>query len=64
MSDAGISARQLFDYEGTPLPLKEWLDQKFLNKDVTLRSFIKSVSEKMGGCHSDDQYDETSLLAL
>jgi hypothetical protein len=42
---------------GSIIELGEWLDQPFFNEEITIRKFIRSVTDKLA-THSDDEYNE------
>lgn len=52
----------LFDIKRDTIELEEWLSQPLLNKDITLRKFIRSISDKISA-HSDKDYDDTLRLS-
>jgi hypothetical protein len=54
--------KNIFSRYGDFLPIKEWLEQPFLNRNISLRDFIKSVADKES-VHSDREYDNTLKLA-
>lgn len=51
----------LFNESGVRLPISEWLDQKFLNFNVTLRGFIRSVADKEAA-HADKDMNDVLML--
>jgi hypothetical protein len=57
-----VTVIQIFEKRREPIPLKEWLDQPFLNAQVTVREFIKSIADKEGA-HADPEFGQTLALA-
>ncbi len=47
----------MFDESGSTIPLKEWLDQHFMNYDITILALLKSIRNKMGA-HSDVSWND------
>lgn len=58
----GSNIISLFDIHSQMISLDEWLDQPLFNKDITIRNFIRSVSDKES-VHSDKEYNETLLFS-
>jgi hypothetical protein len=50
---ASMQWEDLFDTAGSPLPLADWLAQKFLRPERTLQQFISTIGNKDGGAHFD-----------
>lgn len=49
----------VFELDQEPIPLASWLDQHLFDETVTIRVLIRSVADKDGGAHVDNQLDMT-----
>jgi len=54
----GTKIESLFNINGKPLFLEEWLNQNLLSLNINIGQLIRSVADKEGA-HSDPDYDET-----
>jgi len=52
----------MFADSKTLMEISDWIEQPFLNIQITIREIIKSVGDKEGA-HSDLSYNDTLLLA-
>jgi hypothetical protein len=58
---ASMEWQDLFDPDGTPLILSDWLMQKFLQPGRTLKQFISLIGNKDGGAHFDPNQNIVAL---
>lgn len=42
----------------TEMEVTKWIEQPFINLEITIREFIKSIADKEGA-HSDAEYNKT-----
>jgi hypothetical protein len=54
---ASMQWEDMFDKVGAPLPLADWLAQRFLRPDRTLQKFISTIGSKDGGAHFNPNED-------
>lgn len=57
----GSRITSLFDANAERIPLEKWCDQPLFNDEITIRQFIRSVSDKES-VHSDKNYGDTLLF--
>lgn len=58
ISPKGSELSDIFDKRGTPMMLEEWLNQKIILPNISIRDLILSTANKEAA-HSDSDYNET-----